>query len=75
MSVQYPDVNIASEQEPSGEDIMIHTLVDYDLNHMSMNEVMNIAALALKEYYGSMPEELLAQRYASLMGLNDKEIH
>jgi hypothetical protein len=56
------------------KDDMIHELVEYDLDHLTIGEIMNMIGTFLAIGYGELDDEVLQERYNTL-GASDHAIH
>lgn len=56
------------------KDDMINELVEYDLEHLTMSEVINMIGTFLSLGYGELDDEELQERYDTL-GAGDHAIH
>lgn len=56
------------------KDDMINELVEYDLEHLTMSEVINMIGTFLAIGYGELDDEELQERYDTL-GACDHAIH
>ena len=56
------------------KDDMINELVEYDLEHLTMSEVINMIGTFLAVGYGELDDEALQERY-DMLGASDHAIH
>lgn len=56
------------------KDDMINEIVEYDLEHLTMSEVINMIGTFLAIGYGELDDEELQERYDTL-GASDHAIH
>lgn len=56
------------------KDDMINELVEYDLEHLTMSEVINMIGTFLAVGYGELDDEALRERYDTL-GVDYHAIH
>ena len=56
------------------KDDMIHELVEYDLEHLTVGEMINMIGSFLALGYGELDDEALQERYDTL-GASDHAIH
>lgn len=56
------------------KDEMINELVEYDLEHLTLSEVINMIGTFLSLGYGELDDEALQERYDTL-GASDHAIH
>lgn len=56
------------------KDDMINELVEYDLEHLTLSEVINMIGTFLSLGYGELDDEALQERYDTL-GASDHAIH
>lgn len=56
------------------KDDMINELVEYDLEHLTLSEVINMIGTFLSLGYGELDDEALQERYDTL-GAGDHAIH
>lgn len=65
MSTQYQEEDATYYDEPLAHE-MIKDLVEYDLEHTTINEIIELATDQLYANYMVMPYENLKQRYSEL---------
>ena len=56
------------------KDDMIHELVEYDLEHLTVTEMINMIGSFLALGYGELDDDALRERYETL-GASDHAIH
>jgi len=79
MSTTYYDEDVTSDYEPDPEqdrrDMIIHTLVDYRLNAVSISEALVMMASYLSEDLEKRSTGDLEALYAQLVGPESQEVH
>ena len=79
MSTTYYDEDVTSDYEPDPEqdrrDMIIHTLVDYRLNAVSISEALVMMASYLSQELENRSTGDLEGLYAHLVGPESQEVH
>jgi len=79
MSTTYYDEDVTSDYEPDPEqdrrDMIIHTLVDYRLNAVSISEALVMMASYLSQDLEKRSTGDLEGLYAQLVGPESQEVH
>lgn len=79
MSTTYYEEDVTSNQEPDPEqdrrDMIIHTLVDYRLNAVSISEALVMMASYLSQELEKRSTGDLEALYAQLVGPESQEVH
>ena len=79
MSTTYYDEDVTSDYEPDPEqdrrDMIIHTLVDYRLNAVSISEALVMMASYLSQDLENRSTGDLEALYAQLVGPESQEVH
>jgi hypothetical protein len=79
MSTTYYDEDITSDYEPDPEqdrrDMIIHTLVDYRINAVSISEALVMMASYLSQDLEKRSTGDLEALYAQLVGPESQEVH
>ena len=79
MSTTYYEEDITSNQEPDPEqdrrDMIIHTLVDYRTNAVSISEALVMMASYLSQDLEKRSTGDLEALYAQLVGPESQEVH
>jgi len=79
MSTTYYDEDVTSDYEPDPEqdrrDMIIHTLVDYRLNAVSISEALVMMASYLSQELEKRSTGDLEALYAQLVGPESQEVH
>jgi hypothetical protein len=79
MSTTYYEEDVTSNQEPDPEqdrrDMIIHTLVDYRLNAVSISEALVMMASYLSQELENRSTGDLEALYAQLVGPESQEVH
>jgi hypothetical protein len=79
MSTTYYEEDVTSNQEPDPEqdrrDMIIHTLVDYRINAVSISEALVMMASYLSEDLEKRSTGDLEGLYAQLVGPESQEVH
>jgi hypothetical protein len=79
MSTTYYDEDVTSDYEPDPEqdrrDMIIHTLVDYRLNAVSIPEALVMMASYLSQELENRSTGDLEGLYAQLVGPESQEVH
>ena len=79
MSTTYYDEDVTSDYEPDPEqdrrDMIIHTLVDYRLNAVSISEALVMMASYLSQELENRSTGDLEGLYAQLVGPESQEVH
>jgi len=79
MSTTYYEEDITSNQEPDPEqdrrDMIIHTLVDYRINAVSISEALVMMASYLSQDLEKRSTGDLEALYAQLVGPESQEVH
>jgi hypothetical protein len=79
MSTTYYDEDVTSDYEPDPEqdrrDMIIHTLVDYRINAVSISEALVMMASYLSQDLEKRSTGDLEALYAQLVGPESQEVH
>ena len=79
MSTTYYDEDVTSDYEPDPEqdrrDMIIHTLVDYRINAVSISEALVMMASYLSQELENRSTGDLEALYAQLVGPESQEVH
>ena len=79
MSTTYYEEDVTSNQEPDPEqdrrDMIIHTLVDYRINAVSISEALVMMASYLSQELEKRSTGDLETLYAQLVGPESQEVH
>jgi hypothetical protein len=79
MSTTYYEEDVTSNQEPDPEqdrrDMIIHTLVDYRINAVSISEALVMMASYLSQDLEKRSTGDLEGLYAQLVGPESQEVH
>jgi hypothetical protein len=79
MSTTYYDEDVTSDYEPDPEqdrrDMIIHTLVDYRINAVSISEALVMMASYLSQDLEKRSTGDLEGLYAQLVGPESQEVH
>jgi hypothetical protein len=79
MSTTYYEEDVTSNQEPDPEqdrrDMIIHTLVDYRINAVSISEALVMMASYLSQDLEKRSTGDLEALYAQLVGPESQEVH
>jgi hypothetical protein len=79
MSTTYYDEDVTSDYEPDPEqdrrDMIIHTLVDYRINAVSISEALVMMASYLSQDLEKRSTDDLEGLYAQLVGPESQEVH
>jgi len=75
MSTTYPDLDVTNDNEPeqlSEHEQRIVEILEYDVNAMSISEVVAFAMTYLGNVMKEMPEEVITERHDSIF---KRELH